>query len=99
LPPPKKFGQRHHLEKWCWHYFLTQKALCFSTGYLKSKSECNLKKASFFDKVLMFASRQFRVTYCTTGNVSVSRHWWKTCRALTLQSRPSPLWFLGVPNA
>lgn len=66
-------------------FIFTQKTLFFSAGCLRNKPECNFKKSSFFDKVMVFALRQVMVTYCTAGTASVRWHCWQTCRAPTLQ--------------
>jgi hypothetical protein len=78
-------------------FILTQKALFFSTSYLRSKLwmviTVQIHLNSFKEKKTPEFLRQCMAAYCTCDDTDTSRHWWNTCTTPTLQSRPHPMWF------
>jgi hypothetical protein len=59
--------------------FLLQ--MCYSSTLNTTEANQNaiFKKVIILYKIMVFAPRQFMGTYCPTGSVVVSRHWWNTC--------------------
>jgi hypothetical protein len=56
------------------------------------------KKDWVLDETVSFASRQYIAIYCICHDRRASRHWWHTCRTLTLSPDLVPCDFWAFPT-